>query len=70
MQGEVPERCSVPIILRFLQDRLETKLAVSILRVYIAAISAQHVRVGNQTVGSHSLVTRFLKGAQRQTPYN
>ena len=30
----------VPIILKFLQDRLDTKLAVSTLRVYMAAISA------------------------------
>ena len=34
----------------------------------MAAIPAQHFRVGNQTVASHSLVTRFLKGAQWQTP--
>ncbi|KAK0146602.1 hypothetical protein N1851_014055 [Merluccius polli] len=54
------------------QDRLDAKLAVSTLRVYVAAISAQHVRVGNQTVGSHSPVTHFhtalspIVGAQRQ----
>ena len=48
--------------LQFLQDRLDAKLAVSTLRVYVAAISAQHVRLGNQTVGSH------CKGAQCQMP--
>jgi len=31
----------------------------------MAAISAQHVKVNGQSLGSHILITRFLKGAQR-----
>ena len=66
--GEVPESSPLPIILRFLQSLLDKGLSVSTLRVYVAAISARHVRVDNQTVGSHTLVTRFLKGALRRNP--
>ena len=67
-QREVPECSSVPIILHFLKSLLERKLSASTLRVYVAAISSRHVKVDSQTVGSHSLVTRFLKGAQRRNP--
>lgn len=62
---EIPESSSVPIILHCWQSLLEKKLSVSTLRVYVAAISASHIRVGNQTMGSHTLVTLFLKGAQQ-----
>ncbi|KAK0136621.1 hypothetical protein N1851_027194 [Merluccius polli] len=47
---------------------LEKKLSASTLRVYVAAISSRHIKVDSQTVGSHSLVTRFLKGAQQRNP--
>ena len=61
VQKEVPECSSVPMILRFLQSLLERKLSASTLRVYVAAISSRHIKVDSRTVGSHSLVTRFLK---------
>ena len=67
-QGELPENCSVAIILRFLQSLLDAGRCASTLRVYAAAISAGHVRVNNQTVGSHYLVSQLLKGAQRRRP--
>ena len=54
----------MPMILRFLQSLLERKLSASTLRVYVAAISARHIKVDGQTVGSHS----FAKGAQRRNP--
>lgn len=53
----------MPIILRFLQSLLEKKLSASTLRVYVAVISARHIKVDNQ-----STVTCFLKGAQLQNP--
>ena len=65
---EVPESCSVPVILRFLQSLMEKKLSASTLKVYVAAISAKHSKVDNQTVGSHTLVTRFLRGVRRRNP--
>ncbi|KAK0150008.1 hypothetical protein N1851_009243 [Merluccius polli] len=40
----------------------------STLKVYAAAISAGHAREDNQIVGSHYLVSQFLKGAQRHRP--
>ncbi|KAK0138713.1 hypothetical protein N1851_024747 [Merluccius polli] len=55
---EVPASFSVPIILWFLQSLLEKKLSAFTLRVYVAAVSARHIRVDNQYVGSHTLVTR------------
>ncbi len=42
--------------------------AASTLRVYVAAISAHHVRIDGQPLGSHALVTQFLRGAQRLRP--
>ena len=66
--GEVPETFSVVVILHFLQSVLDNRRAASTLRVYMAAISATHARVDNQTVGSHYLIRQFLKGAQRLQP--
>ncbi|KAK0136689.1 hypothetical protein N1851_027136 [Merluccius polli] len=51
-QGEVPETCSVAIVLRFLQSVLDAGRCASTLKVYAATISAGHTRVNNQTVGS------------------
>ena len=48
-----------------LQSVLDNRRAASTLRVYMAAISATHARVDNQTVGSHYLIRQCLKGVQR-----
>ncbi len=58
----------MPLVLCFLQSLLENNRAPSSLRVYIAAISAHHAFVNGQPLGSHNLVTCFLKGAQRLRP--
>ena len=63
-----PTRCPIPVILDFLQSHLDDGLAPSTIKVYIATISARHNRVDGVTVGSNSLVSRFLKGAQRLRP--
>lgn len=63
-----PERCPVPVLLNYLQDLLEKGLSVSTIKVYVAAISARHNLVEGRSVGSHSLVCRFLKGALRLRP--
>lgn len=44
--------------LRFLQSLLESKRSHSTLKVYAAAISAQHVKVDNHRGGSHGFVTK------------
>ena len=43
--------CPVATILEFLQSLLDGGHAQSTLKVYVAAISLQHVRVENATVG-------------------
>ena len=68
VHGVAPVSCSVPAILSYLQSLLEKRLTPSTLKVYMAAISAKHSMVDGRTVGSHPLVTRFLKGARRQNP--
>ncbi|XP_034396385.1 uncharacterized protein LOC117735684 [Cyclopterus lumpus] len=66
--NEDPVQCPVPVILEFLQSLLEKGRSPSTLRVYVAAISWQHVKIYNDTVGSYRLVSLFLKGAQRLHP--
>ena len=63
-----PIRCSVPRLLQYLQTLFDKGLSASTLRVYVAAISARHVWVDGRTVGSHPLVSRYLKGALRLHP--
>ncbi|KAK7878584.1 hypothetical protein WMY93_030420 [Mugilogobius chulae] len=63
-----PEHCSVPVLLDYLQTLLDKGLSVSTIKVYVAAISARHSFVDGRSVGSHSLVSRFLKGALRLRP--
>ena len=66
--GENPVCCPLPLVLEFLQSLQDKGLSPSTLRVYVAAISCHHVKVGGDTVGSHRLVTQFLKGARRLHP--
>ena len=58
----------MPTILDFLQNLRDKGLTPSTLKVYVAAISCHHARADNGTVGSHCLVSLFLKGAQRLHP--
>ena len=67
-QNEDPVHCSVPTILEFLQSLLDGGRSPSTLKVYVAAMSVEHARVDNQTVGSHRLVSLFLKGSSEAAP--
>jgi len=58
----------VPMVLCFLQSLIDNNRAPSTLRVSVAAISVQHVKVNNQSLGSHILISRFLKSAQQFHP--
>lgn len=60
--------CVLPAILEFLQSLLDKGRSPSTLKVYAAAISSKHVTVEGRTVGSHRLVSLFLKGALRLRP--
>lgn len=58
----------LPTTLEFLQSLLDRGQAPSTLKVYVATISSQHVRVNNSTLGCHGQVTLFLKGALSLCP--
>ena len=65
---EDPRRCSVRVVLSFLQERLERRLSPSTLKVYVAAIAAHHDAVDGRSLGRHDLIVRFLRGARRLNP--
>lgn len=44
--------------------------AVTTLRVYVAAIAAEHVQVGDVSLGSHILISHFMYGARRLKPFS
>ncbi|KAK9542065.1 hypothetical protein VZT92_002063 [Zoarces viviparus] len=70
VRNKDPVQCPVPIVLEFLQSLLDKGQSPSTVRVYVAALSWHHARVDNGTVGSHRLVSLFLKGALRLRPPN
>ena len=55
-------------LLCFLQELVDKGKAFSTIKVYLAAISACHVGIGDKPVGQHPLVGRFMKGARRKLP--
>ncbi len=59
---EDPRRCTIGVVLSFLQERLEHRLSPSTLKVYVAAIAAHHDAVDGRSLGKHDLIMRFLKG--------
>ncbi len=65
---EDPRRCPIRVVLSFLQQGLERRLSPSTLKVYVAAISANHDPVEGKSVGKHDWVVRFLRGARRLNP--
>ncbi len=65
---EDPQRCTIGVVLSFLQERLECRLSPSTLKVYVAAIAAHHDAVNGRSLGKHDLIVRFLKGAMRMNP--
>ncbi|XP_057180897.1 uncharacterized protein LOC130548268 [Triplophysa rosa] len=67
-RGEDPRSCAIGSVLSFLQERLETNLSPSTLKVYVAAIAAHHNSVAGKSLGQHDLVIRFLRGARRRNP--
>ncbi len=55
-------------ILTFLQEILEGGKAISTIKVYLVAISSCHMGFNGETVGKHSIVSRFLKGVRHLRP--
>ncbi len=58
---EDPRKSPIRVVLSFLQQGLE--LSPSTLKVYVAAIAANHDPVEGKSVGKHDWVIRFLRGA-------
>ncbi len=65
---EDPQRCPIRVVLSFLQQGLERRLSPSTLKVYGAAIAANHDPVEGKSLGKHDWVVRFLRGARRLNP--
>ncbi|KAI2657252.1 Gag-Pol polyprotein [Labeo rohita] len=65
---EDPQRCSVGVVLSFLQDKLKRRLSPSTLKAYGVAIAAYHDAVNGLSIGKHHLIARFLRGARRLNP--
>ncbi len=55
---EDPRKCLIRAVLSFLQQVLERRLPPSTLKVYVAAVSANHDPVNGKTAGKHDLVIR------------
>ncbi len=54
-----PVNCIVGTVLEFLPDRFTAGLALSTLKVYVAAISAYHIPFDGMSLGKDPLVSRF-----------
>ncbi len=65
---EDPRKCPIRVVLSFLQQGLERRLSPSTLKVYVAAIAANHDPVNGKSLGKHDLVIRFLRGTRRLNP--
>ncbi|KAL0199608.1 hypothetical protein M9458_002795, partial [Cirrhinus mrigala] len=66
--GEDPQRCGLGAVPSFLQQGLEKRLSASTLKVYMAAVAANHDLVDGRSLGKHNLIIRFLRGARKINP--
>ncbi len=61
---EDPRKSPIRVVLSFLQQGLVRRLSPSTLKVYVAAIAANHDPVNGKSLGKHDLIIRFLRGAR------
>ncbi|KAI2661177.1 Tyrosine recombinase slr0733 [Labeo rohita] len=54
-RGEDPQRCTIAVVLSFLQEKLECRLSPSTLKVFVAAIAAYHDAVDGTSLGKLQL---------------
>lgn len=64
----LPFQCSIVDVSTFLLELLDKNLSFSTFKVYLAGISACHVRLNRVTPGAHPLTVQFLKGVCRLRP--
>ncbi len=62
-----PANCPVGPVLEFLQERLTTGMAVTTLRVYVAAIAAR-IELDEVPLGRHRMVSAFMHGVRWLRP--
>ncbi len=62
-----PVNCPVGPVLEFLQEKLTTGVAVTTLRVYVAAIAARR-ELDEIPLGRHRMVSAFMHGVRRLRP--
>ncbi len=62
--------CPVASVLEFLQSRFSEGVTPATLKVYMAAISANHAYIDGISVGRHPLVSRFMHGSWRLRPFH
>ncbi|KAI2659825.1 hypothetical protein H4Q32_022366 [Labeo rohita] len=63
-----PCSCDVSHVLTFLQELLDKGRVPSTLKVYVAAIAANHSLKAGRSLGRNHFIVKFLKGAQRLNP--
>ncbi len=63
-----PATCTVSDVLSFLQYMLDSGSLPSTLKVYVAAIASFRSPQGEQSIGRHTMLVSFLKGAKRLHP--
>ncbi len=62
-----PVNCPIGLVLEFLQERLEARVATTTLRVYVASIAA-HRELDEIPLGRHQMVSAFMSGIRRLRP--
>lgn len=63
VQSGMNAPCDISLILSFLQELRDKGCTPFMLKVYMAAITANHTLMAGQSVGRNKLMTQFLKGA-------
>ncbi|KAF4115203.1 hypothetical protein G5714_002692 [Onychostoma macrolepis] len=67
-RNQDPVSCDVSHVLTFLQELLDKGHTPSTLKIYVAAIAANHSLEAGRTIGRNALVIKFLRGARQLNP--
>ena len=65
---EDPVSCDISCFLEFLSELFDNGLQYRTINVYRSAISASHLSVEGSSIGSHQLVSRFMRGIYELRP--
>ena len=63
-----PVSCDISCFLEFLSELFDSGLQYRTINVYRSAISASHLSVEGSSIGSHQLVSHFMKGIYELRP--